>query len=275
MGSSPLARGLRLVDILQRLLVRIIPARAGFTCDPSPTAPSPLDHPRSRGVYSRARPFACSRAGSSPLARGLLVGAGGQRPSNGIIPARAGFTCPSAGRARHAKDHPRSRGVYHSAWNTLPAARGSSPLARGLLTRLVLPFSRSRIIPARAGFTNHCSGRPASARDHPRSRGVYFEKGVTVWHKTGSSPLARGLPLKKLPMSVKTRIIPARAGFTFAGFGLPTRLGDHPRSRGVYALCPRDSKPGRGSSPLARGLRRLHDSGPLGGGIIPARAGFT
>ena len=50
------------------------------------------DHPRSRGVYWLVTQWAIQSWGSSPLARGLLLGAPlcGARP--GIIPARAGFT---------------------------------------------------------------------------------------------------------------------------------------------------------------------------------------
>ena len=52
-------------------------------------------------------------------------------------------------------------------------------------------------------------------------------------------------------------------------------LSDHPRSRGVYQhpLPPASSHPG--SSPLARGLRRLDRDGHYKERIIPARAGFT
>ena len=52
LGSSPLARGLRL-DMRQcGVCIGIIPARAGFTNSHAPTmSPSP-DHPRSRGVYT-------------------------------------------------------------------------------------------------------------------------------------------------------------------------------------------------------------------------------
>ena len=50
-------------------------------------------------------------------------------------------------------DHPRSRGVYSRATLTMPRPCGSSPLARGLRGSLLLPFSTSGIIPARAGFT--------------------------------------------------------------------------------------------------------------------------
>ena len=51
-GSSPLARGLRELARLGELRLRIIPARAGFTCE-SEDADGPCrDHPRSRGVYA-------------------------------------------------------------------------------------------------------------------------------------------------------------------------------------------------------------------------------
>ena len=50
---------------------------------------------------------------------------------------------------------------------------------------------------------------------------------------------------------------------------------DHPRSRGVYAGSSRPGSSGTGSSPLARGLRRIAPETVTDGGIIPARAGFT
>ena len=97
-------------------------------------------------------------------------------------------------------------------------------------------MSRRGIIPARAGFTvasEFCSLR---ARDHPRSRGVYFNPGLDTELGQGSSPLARGLhhgpPERNQPM----RIIPARAGFTYSTFSESLYDADHPRSRGVYGL---------------------------------------
>ena len=91
-GSSPLARGLR--DRVSRIGIRagIIPARAGFTSDPSPWLRRTTDHPRSRGVYEPERLGEGNRQGSSPLARGLLRGLSSAFVRVGIIPARAGFT---------------------------------------------------------------------------------------------------------------------------------------------------------------------------------------
>ena len=234
-GSSPLARGLLTVAILNSKVAGIIPARAGFT-----------------GTIAS---ILLSHRGSSPLARGLPTGILRRSGEWGIIPARAGFTrtvTPTAGTSR---DHPRSRGVYRRHGKPNHHGPGSSPLARGLPTRKWCSSRCCGIIPARAGFT--CTGMSSAApsADHPRSRGVYSFAAFASSALSGSSPLARGLPTTRSRVRVGVRIIPARAGFTERRFPLDESAG--------------------GSSPLARGLRddRLAVGWPVG--IIPARAGFT
>ena len=91
--------------------------------------------------------------GSSPLARGLQAEAGLEGAAGRIIPARAGFTGAEAKSDAERPDHPRSRGVYVRAHLAGRASRGSSPLARGLLTGRLGLAGLARIIPARAGFT--------------------------------------------------------------------------------------------------------------------------
>ena len=155
-----------------------------------------------------------SRSGSSPLARGLRK----RRPRRlgwcGIIPARAGFTL-LPGRANHSHpDHPRSRGVYVQEVDSALHMLGSSPLARGLPRDGDLARLEMRIIPARAGFTRAASLAQARIVDHPRSRGVYRTCHCAGCHRSGSSPLARGLPSTLSDGSLRVRIIPARAGFT-------------------------------------------------------------
>ena len=73
-GSSPLARGLLEHEATYEKMVRIIPARAGFTDEDVLPAGGSEDHPRSRGVYAQSGRSATRAAGSSPLARGLLDG---------------------------------------------------------------------------------------------------------------------------------------------------------------------------------------------------------
>ncbi len=217
----------------------------------------------------------CS-SGSSPLARGLHQDRGVVVGVAGIIPARAGFTCGS--------------------FEAVRCGGGSSPLARGLLEAEDFAGAHVRIIPARAGFTFRFSAHSRSIGDHPRSRGVYGLDRVGGDYVPGSSPLARGLPSRRRGWRAASRIIPARAGFTYDSGEYVEAREDHPRSRGVYSDVMHQNRPLRtdhprsrgvyptkesdgrmfvGSSPLARGLRdRIRLSGRTYG-IIPARAGFT
>ena len=73
-------------------MVRIIPARAGFTRNFGWENLYTKDHPRSRGVYDAHVIGAFVHGGSSPLARGLLTSDPHPPRSRRIIPARAGFT---------------------------------------------------------------------------------------------------------------------------------------------------------------------------------------
>ena len=237
-GSSPLARGLRMAVVMVVVMAGIIPARAGFTGDRPGSRLSRRDHPRSRGVYASRPAGVAAVQGSSPLARGLH-GAGvllARLP--GIIPARAGFTCGRSSPPRSPRDHPRSRGVYPPEPRGQRGARGSSPLARGLRAGRRPHLLDQRIIPARAGFTDHRGPADRGPRDHPRSRGVYTLTGTTSSSSSGSSPLARGLPSHMGTDAWPEGIIPARAGFTPRCPRRCCRRPDHPRSRGVYTPSP-------------------------------------
>ena len=57
LGSSPLARGLRLYMGVMNAQRGIIPARAGFTSTGGRKCPKCSDHPRSRGVYCARAPL--------------------------------------------------------------------------------------------------------------------------------------------------------------------------------------------------------------------------
>ena len=274
-GSSPLARGLQLAEAGARNIIRIIPARAEFTNQYASTETRTGDHPRSRGVYDRAKSYAGRATGSSPLARGLPKNSNSFNTQLRIIPARAGFTDSSRSRSTAWWDHPRSRGVYPERKSEAVYGQGSSPLARGLRCRDDNVIVIVRIIPARAGFTGRSSRTAASPGDHPRSRGVYDEAGRPEQQHTGSSPLARGLPLVWGADSYPRRIIPARAGFTGEVPPAVAPVRDHPRSRGVYDVRPGDAVTFDGSSPLARGLPQGPLLRILRIRIIPARAGFT
>ena len=172
------------------------------------------DHPRSRGEYlSRQTPVPGSY-GSSPLSRGILLCEQGFSLGEGIIPALAGNTQPTAPEAAQSTDHPRSRGEYNRRGTPHGCRSGSSPLSRGIHVGLLAGGECRGIIPALAG--NTLSGSPSSAvgRDHPRSRGEY--------------------PFCRLIGVYVGWIIPALAGNTSTGCIRGHGSGDHPRSRGEY-----------------------------------------
>ena len=233
-GSSPLARGLQGDRVFVSKEVGIIPARAGFTRRAVRRGRHRRDHPRSRGVYGDPHMIAWATGGSSPLARGLHRRLPLWALALGIIPARAGFTGLAHVGGARGPDHPRSRGVYYEIGSLGMSHSGSSPLARGLRGRPVRRVRAAGIIPARAGFTLGGGAFPLPCGDHPRSRGVYRWRVQCDCVAHGSSPLARGLPWRRLRARPDRGIIPARAGFT--GGTIPDgEVGwDHPRSRGVY-----------------------------------------
>ena len=176
-----------------RVNVRIIPARAGFTGCRRIGGRTSTDHPRSRGVYDGPVWRIQGGDGSSPLARGLQYRNARQRLRYRIIPARAGFTATQRPSRLCGPDHPRSRGVYSALATWSCQAGGSSPLARGLPRRRRGDRCSAGIIPARAGFTSGCEECGDSGQDHPRSRGVYNHCPMPMVIGSGSSPLARGL----------------------------------------------------------------------------------
>ena len=175
-------------------------------------------------------------------------------------------TCP---------DHPRSRGVYATAFIDAAHNRGSSPLARGLRHQPADRRDGPGIIPARAGFTTASRTTRSTTWDHPRSRGVYWRAAWPPCTPRGSSPLARGLLYSAYSHSHSPRIIPARAGSTDGWGALLNTVGDHPRSRGVYRRPGSRRRRASGSSPLARGLLRDLHGEQRRVRIIPARAGYT
>ena len=169
---------------------------------------------------------------------------------------------------------PLARGLPARA-ERLAAAAGSSPLARGLHPETFHFLDDQGIIPARAGFTRPHFTQLIARTDHPRSRGVYTPCRARGTSSGGSSPLARGLLTVRGEVRDTGGIIPARAGFTYPGRTTTSAIGDHPRSRGVYAKPVSDLSGKPGSSPLARGLLLVTFHSHDGVGIIPARAGFT
>ena len=152
-GSSPLARGTRILLPLRENRARLIPARAGNTVLVVVLIIFSPAHPRSRGEHPTISDNSLNAVGSSPLARGThglqVFGIHQAR----LIPARAGNTL-GLRRGTSAKSaHPRSRGEHPRKVLLIGVVAGSSPLARGTLLNAAPVNGDPRLIPARAGNT--------------------------------------------------------------------------------------------------------------------------
>ena len=272
-GSSPLARGaLVALDSVARG-IGLIPARAGSTIIAVSDACARRAHPRSRGEH-RTRLFRSSQSrGSSPLARGAPSHFGFLRLLAGLIPARAGSTWTMQNTANFQRAHPRSRGEHVFSCPSVATREGSSPLARGALSASNNGALSLGLIPARAGSTRTwkpCWWKP---RAHPRSRGEHAYDVIDAQLAGGSSPLARGTLDQARRHVIHARLIPARAGNTRL-FSRPlTGKSAHPRSRGEHGMITFGLWFVAGSSPLARGTRKMSISSRLRIRLIPARAG--
>ncbi len=173
-GSSPLSRGILRSRRQGCRHQGIIPALAGNTLYQGSSGPYPADHPRSRGEYLLVAEPCTTLVGSSPLSRGILLGAVTKDPPEGIIPALAGNTAGARSSCQGARDHPRSRGEYRAGGEVLSLVFGSSPLSRGIRGAPRRRRLRRGIIPALAGNTPGSHQAVLPHPDHPRSRGEYW-----------------------------------------------------------------------------------------------------
>ena len=117
-------------------------------------------------------------------------------------------------------------------------SEGSSPLARGA-RRCIRKRSRHYgIIPACAGSTATSPSTRWSRTDHPRLRGEHLCHLMWYVWGGGSSPLARGAPVRVDSEHVHAGIIPACAGSTRSSRRSLRPRRDHPRLRGEHTSIP-------------------------------------
>ena len=153
-GSSPPARGTHCSGPDGVDLGRFIPACAGNTRRRRSSSRRCSVHPRLRGEHWRADDGDRQDHGSSPPARGTLIGHDEDITAERFIPACAGNTHDEPRHAAGSAVHPRLRGEHAPGGRTLLQAAGSSPPARGTRRRCANESARSRFIPACAGNTS-------------------------------------------------------------------------------------------------------------------------
>ena len=237
-GSSPLTRGKRRSEDIQRDADGLIPAHAGKTGTRSLGSMGVGAHPRSRGENTIADAVAALSQGSSPLTRGKHPARSALVQLQGIIPAHAGKTCAGDSEVIPNTDHPRSRGenrvrVLRRSWSL-----GSSPLTQGKRFGKLVEILDIGLIPAHAGKTPDESGCQAGAWAHPRSRGENSGGCEPPQLPRGSSPLTRGKRTDQTGALTEDRAHPRSRGENFKhGIEAPLDLGSSPLTRGKRASC--------------------------------------
>ena len=114
-GSSPRVRGKHLLALGDRLVGRIIPARAGQTRRRRTPAWRRSDHPRACGANDTTISNDSAATGSSPRVRGKPGARFWQSVRHRIIPARAGQTSRMVRLSDWISDHPRACGANRLA----------------------------------------------------------------------------------------------------------------------------------------------------------------
>ena len=197
------------------------------------------------------------------------------RPRRRLIPAHAGKTLHHSSVSNLHEAHPRSRG--ENIWGA-PCRRcgaGSSPLTRGKHLRAQLFQLVHGLIPAHAGKTGRGRRSRGLLPAHPRSRGENVRVAAKRRAKTGSSPLTRGKPYRRVSLLILWGLIPAHAGKTCQRCHPCHMIGAHPRSRGENKGRVTLLNRHEGSSPLTRGKRVSGITIAAHGRLIPAHAGKT
>ena len=213
-GSSPHVRGALFFQLVQVLIVGIIPACAGSTLVLPWLFRCLRDHPRMCGEHSVPGISLCNHTGSSPHVRGAPTGLSAQFLHPGIIPACAGSTITLNLSTSTGRDHPRMCGEHLLPVSLLFCSPGSSPHVRGALGITQSDVADAGIIPACAGSTRTrlvpCRGN----RDHPRMCGEHLIVPEISLVVSGSSPHVRGALRVRRVVVGHLGIIPACAGST-------------------------------------------------------------
>ena len=272
-GSSPHARGTQSFSLSIIIPWRFIPACAGNAwMNPVNWRESSV-HPRMRGERTVVSRSTSAAVGSSPHARGTRHPGRNDWRCTRFIPACAGNAPDSTRRIRPCAVHPRMRGERAQRFLQTVDIVGSSPHARGTPIHCPAGHFSIRFIPACAGNAETGSHVTPNETVHPRMRGERLVEGFIVTVVAGSSPHARGTPRSGPRRRADRRFIPACAGNACQS-SMPSVISAvHPRMRGERRLQLLLRLIPFGSSPHARGTRRVAHLHPQHGWFIPACAG--
>ena len=196
------------------VVLGLIPACAGKTCEHHSRTSQERAHPRVCGENMRTASASAEKPGSSPRVRGKLRSTMFDTVATGLIPACAGKTQGASRLAATPWAHPRVCGENGTRCEDTERTQGSSPRVRGKRSASHAETVIPGLIPACAGKTNTIQFVDSGNAAHPR---VCGENAATVFPTLGgggSSPRVRGKLNMLTALINGLRLIPACAGKT-------------------------------------------------------------
>ena len=231
-GSPPRGRGKGLTASASWTSTGITPAWAGKRRQDVKGYSRVWDHPRVGGEKLGKISAPNIGQGSPPRGRGKEYAQKAAVATGGITPAWAGKSLGHAVAQGCTRDHPRvggEKGVPNLVVNRMP---GSPPRGRGKVLCTYCRFFAHRITPAWAGKSWQLKTPNTPTRDHPRVGGEKRALLCRMSPAPGSPPRGRGKACRRVWRPSRSRITPAWAGKSAAGFSFLGCSGDHPRVGG-------------------------------------------
>lgn len=212
--------------------------------------------------------------GPAPHARGIQLCHADRGGRAGVSPAHAENT-PHVQLLQDAlTGQPRTCGEYSQVAFHAGQPVGLAPHMRGIRLLRRVNGQGEGVSPAHAGNTSGGGARRRPAMGQPRTCGEYVDADTDQHRRTGSAPLARGIPNRRRTATSRAGVSPACAGNTRATGGCRSEGLGQPRLRREYPLMPAGPGCRVGSAPRVRGIL-VQDVGQTAGNwISPACAGI-
>ncbi len=271
---SPRVRGCSLAPGVQRYTSTVVPARAGlFPCCCRRVAVV-VGGPRACGAVPCKTAPAPAIAGWSPRVRGCSRSPGLLRSLDRVVPARAGLFPWAGPRRCAARCGPRACGAVPPRKGVTHTVEEWSPRVRGCSLGWLLDDDDDGVVPARAGLFPTTGSRSGSPRGGPRACGAvpaspYSASATHPWSPRvrGCSPGYEGDPRR-------LAVVPARAGLFPEPIQPDRQRCSGPRACGAVPVSHAKWALFDWWSPRVRGCSRVHVQQPVGGLVVPARAGL-
>ncbi|KRL16763.1 hypothetical protein FD12_GL002554 [Lentilactobacillus rapi DSM 19907 = JCM 15042] len=174
-----------------------------------------------------------------------------------------------------ARDHPHTRGEYHSGALPFLNVVGSPPHTWGIPQLALRRLEVDRITPTHVGNTQWLCLPHRHPEDHPHTRGEYHLPSFRYQRPPGSPPHTWGIQMFEIAENAVSRITPTHVGNTHPSGCGAIATKDHPHTRGEYNIEVTSQAMTSGSPPHTWGILATVDGTTDSIRITPTHVGNT